>query len=319
MQRADLKRIPGRLAFNSISLYSKGGTTIDQELQLALEPVNVAGVGHIDNRDKEANYKISLTPDGRMTAAIAAVLWPYGNPTIGAGIFPATDVPASIHGNDSSLDAYAACALDTMPQMYFHPTKTLVGQTSLLALRSTTTGVVNPWSTAGSLVTNADTGGTFTDATFTSAGIVMQNYTAIWTGLAPFSAATDFYDGLTFEPKIEYVDDNAAATGLLNRRIKSVGGMLRGIPIGAARSAIQTALKIQGTGAVRGASGAAKAAAVTVTGADTKVYLTFGLGQLIKSKLQHGVEQLREGEVAWDCLPTIASGVRGAFFTTPIT
>ena len=146
----------------------------------------------------------------------------------------------------------------------------------------------------------------------------MQNYTLVWTGLAPFSAASDFYDGLTFEPKIEFVDDNAAATGLLNRRIKSVGGLLRGIPIGAARSAIQTALKIQGTGAVRGASGAAKAAAVAVTGADGKVYLNISLGQLIKSKLQHGVEQLREGEVAWDVLPSIASGVRGAFFTTPI-
>ena len=144
MQRADLKRIPGRLAFNSISLYSKGGTTIDQELQLALEVVNVAGLGHIDNRDKEANYKITITPDGRMTTGIAAVLWPYGNATIGSGIFPATDLPAGIHGNDNSLDTYAACALDTMPQMLFHPMKTLVGQAGLLALRSTTTGVVNP-------------------------------------------------------------------------------------------------------------------------------------------------------------------------------
>jgi hypothetical protein len=42
------------------------------------------------------------------------------------------------------------------------------------------------------------------------------------------------------------------------------------------------------------------------------------MGQLVKSKIQNGVEQLREGEVAWECLPTLTSGVRGAFFTTPI-
>ena len=43
----------------------------------------------------------------------------------------------------------------------------------------------------------------------------------------------------------------------VNKRIKSVSGMLRGIPIGPTRTQIDTQLAIQGTGAVRGASGAA--------------------------------------------------------------
>jgi len=97
-----------------------------------------------------------------------------------------------------------------------------------------------------------------------------------------------------------------------------VGGMVRGIPIGVTRQMIDTQLQIQGPGAVRGASGAAKAFQLTITGADGKVYLQFPLGQLIKSKIQNGVEQLREGEVAWDALPLLAAGVRGPFFTTPI-
>ena len=131
-------------------------------------------------------------------------------------------------------------------------------------------------------------------------------------------AGMDFYDGLTFEPKVEFVDDNVAVHGLFNKRIKSVGGMLRGIPIGATRTMIDTQLQIQGSGAVRGASGFAKGYSVTVTGADGKVYLTFPIGQLVKSKIQNGVEQLREGEVAWEALPSLTSGVRGAYFTTPI-
>lgn len=317
MNRASLKRISARLAFNGISLYTKGATTIDQELTYQTEPVNVAGLGVIDNRDKEAYYKIMMTPEGRMTSTIAGVLWPYGNPTIGQGIFTDTDVPAVIHGNDSSLDTYAAAAVDTMPQMIFHPVKTLIGQLTLLALRGHTSGAVNPWSTTGSLLTESDTGGTFTDTTLTTAGVIMQDYQLAFGSVTGW-AGLDFYDGLTFEPKVEYVDDNVAVHGLYNRRIKSVGGLLRGIPIGLTRQMIQNQLKIQGAGAVRGASGAAKAYQVTVTGADGLVYLNISLGQLIKSKKQHGVEQLREGEIAFDVLPTIASGVRGAYFTTPI-
>ena len=317
MQRSNLNRVPGRLAYNSISLYSKGGTTIDTDLVYSQEEVAVAGLGKIDNRDKEAYDEITLTPDGRMSTAIAAVLWPYGNPTIGAGIFPAADVPAVVHGNDNSLDSHPAAAVVQMPQMIFHPNKTLVGQMKVLCLRSTTAGVVNPWSTAGSLRTFANTGGTFTDATFTNAGIVTQDYTLTWGAVTGF-AGLDFYDGLVFEPKVEFVDDNVAVQGLFNKRIKSVGGMLRGIPIGPTRSQIDTQLAIQGTGAVRGASGAAKAFSITVTGADGKVYLAASLGQLVKSKIQNGVEQLREGEVAWEFLPTITSGVRGSFWTNAI-
>lgn len=317
MLRSSLNRIPGRLAFNAISLYSKEGTTIDTDLVYSLEPIGVAGLGKIDNRDKEAYDEITLTPDGRMTTALAAVLWPYSNPILGAGIFTDTDVPAVVHGNDSSMDTHAAAALVQMPPMIFHPIKTLVGQLKLLCLRGHTSGSVSPWSTANSLRTFANSGGTFLDATFAAAGPVTQDYQLTWGSVTGWSSL-DFYDGLTFEPKVEYVDDNVAAQGLVNKRIKSLGGLLRGIPIGLTRTMIDAQLQIQGTGAGRGTSGAAKANAVSVAGADGKIYLAFALGQLVKSKIQNGVEQLREGEVAWEALPSVASGVRGAYWTNPI-
>ena len=317
MLRSNLNRVPGRLAFNSISLYSKGGTTIDTDLVYNQEAIEVAGLGKIDKRDKEAYDEIVITPDGRISTAIAAVLWPYGNPTIGAGIFPATDVPAVVHGNDSSLDTHPAAAVVQMPQMIFHPVKTLIGQMKLLCLRSSASGVVNPWSTANSLRTFASSGGTFVDATYANTSAITQDYTLTWGSVSGW-AGMDFYDGLVFEPKVEFVDDNVAVNGLFNKRIKSVGGMLRGIPIGATRTMIDTQLQIQGSGAVRGASGFAKGYSVSVTGSDGKVYLTFPIGQLVKSKIQNGVEQLREGEVAWEALPSLSSGVRGAYFTTPI-
>ena len=74
MQRSSLNRVPGRLAFNSVSLYSKLGTTIDTDLVYSQEAIGVAGLGKIDNRDKEAYDEIAITPDGRISTAIAAVL-----------------------------------------------------------------------------------------------------------------------------------------------------------------------------------------------------------------------------------------------------
>ena len=317
MQRSSLNRVPGRLAFNAISLYSKEGTTIDTDLIYSQEPVGVAGLGLLDLRDREAYAEITLMPDGRVNGAIAGVLWPYNNPTLGTGIFTDTDFPAVIHGLDASLDTYGAAAVLAMPPMYFHPVKTLIGQLKLLCLRAHSAGQVDPWSTANSLRSYANSGGSFADPSYSNSAAITQDYTLTWGAISGW-ASLDFYDGLTFEPKIEYVDDNVAVHGLFNRRIQSVGGLLRGIPIGVTRSMIDSQLQIQGAGAGRGASGAAKAAPVTVTGADGKVYLSFPLGQLVKSKIQNGVEQLREGEVAWAALPNFAGGLRGPYFTTPI-
>ena len=317
MQRSNLNRIPGRLAFNGISLYSKGGTTIETDLVYSQEAVSVAGLGKIDNRDKEAFDEIQLTPDGRMSPAIAAALWPYANPVIGGGIFTDTDVPAVVHGNDSSLDTHAATAVLQMPAMIFHPVKTLVGPLKLICLRGHTSSAVNPWATANSLRTFANSGGIFVDATYTNSAVVTQDYQLTWGSVSGWSGL-DFYDGLVFEPTVEYVDDNVAVHGLFNKHIKSVGGRLRGIPIGVTRAMIDTQLQIQGAGAARGASGFAKGYSVTVTGADGKVYLSFPIGQLVKSKLQNGVEQLREGEVAWEALTSLTSGVRGAYWANPI-
>lgn len=314
MNRSIIKRIPGRLVFNGVSLYSKEGTTIAQELQYTQVKIGAAGLGDVDNRDDEAHYKITITPDGRISPTLAAVLWPYANATIGAGIFSDIDVPAQIHGNDNSLDTYVSVAVNgNMPQMIFHPTKTLVGELELLALRANNLN----WIDANSLLTEADTGGTFVDANFSRTNIITQDYQLTWGNVTGF-ASLDFVDGLTFEPRVEYVDDTVAPHGLFNRHIKNVGGIVRGIPLGPTRQQIQTQLKIQGAGAGRGTSGAAKAFPLDIIGADGKTYLHFDLAQLVQSKKEHGVEQLRVGEVAWELIPALTNGARGPFFTTPI-
>ena len=88
--------------------------------------------------------------------------------------------------------------------------------------------------------------------------------------------------------------------GLFNKRIKSVGGMLRGIPIGLTRTMIDTQLQIQGAGAVRGASGAAKGYSRDRHRRGRQSLSGFPDGPAGEEQAQNGVEQLREGEVAWE-------------------
>jgi hypothetical protein len=323
--RAAIQRVPARFVYNptgtNISFYAKEGTVIQQDLVYEKTDVGAAGLGLTDARDKEMYYRVHFAPDGRLTGSssagtgIAGALFPYANATMGAGIFTDTDITAQIHGNDTtgnySLDTYTSVALEKMPEMYFHPEKTLLGPCTWLAIR----GSGDDWSATSSLVAQADTGGTFVDSGFTTAGLVTQNYTVTWGTVAGFSV-TDFYDGLTFQPAVTFVDDEPARYGLYNKRIKTVGGILRGIPLigTTARQSILAALYAQGTGAARGGSRAANGATLTITGTDTNTPLILYGAALMDQKQAWGIENLRQGEVAWMCTPTLTAGVRGPYF-----
>jgi len=313
LTRSSIQRIPARFVYNSgtpVSLYAKEGTVIEQELVYEGTEIGAAGLGLTDKRDKQLYYRIHITPDGRLTSAIASLLFPYGNPVTGTGIFTDTDVTASVHGQDASLDSYTSVALEKMPVMHFHPERTLLGRATFLAIR----GSGADWSGANSLATQAATGGTFTDAGFTNAGIITQNYTLTWGSVTGFASATDFYDGLTFEPTVTFEEDGPARYGLYNKRIKTVGGIVRGIPLGQTRQNILAALYAQGTGAARGGSRAANGATLTITGADASTPLILYGAALVEQKQAWGITALRQGEVAWMATPTITAGVRGAYF-----
>src|ERR1051326_3509163 len=116
MNRSAFIKTPGRLTFNGISIFSKLNTFIEGKLVSEMFPIGTDAAGELDHRQKEAHYQVTITPDGRFTSGIAAVLWPYGNPTIGTPIFtPNADLPLVVHGSDASLETFASAAVETMP------------------------------------------------------------------------------------------------------------------------------------------------------------------------------------------------------------
>jgi hypothetical protein len=309
MNRSDIKKTPGRLLYDGVSLYSKLGTFIEAKLVSEMFAVGTDISGELDQRQKEAYYRVTLTPDGRLDGLIAGMLWPHGNPTMGTGIFTNTDKPLAIHGSDTSLETFGAAALEEMPGLKFSSIETAIGQATFLCLRKNNVD----WDAANSLVTQADSGGTTADAGFAPSGIMTQPYSAAWGAKTGFTDL-DTMDGFNVEFQIGYSDDATDRQGLVNRRLKTVTARVRCNPVGPTRQQILSALEIQGTGAGRGKTRQANAADFTITGDDGSDWFTLKNAILTDKVQRWGSEQLRIGDVAWIATRTFAAGSPGALF-----
>lgn len=309
MNRTDIKKTPGRILFSGVSLFAKLGTHIEAKLISEMFAVGTDVAGELDQRQKEAYYRVTITSDGRLTAPIAAMLWPRGNPTMGAALFTNTDVPLVVHASDASLETFAAAALEEMPALKFSSVESLVGPATFLCLRKNNVD----WDAANSLLTQADTGGSLADSGFAPSGIITQPYTASWGAKTGF-VDMDTIDGFNVEFQISYSDDMTDRQGLVNRRLKTVTARVRCNPVGPTRQQILSALEIQGTGTGRGVSRQASSADLLITGDDGTNYFKLKNAILTDKVQRWGSEQLRIGDVAWVATRTFASGTPSALF-----
>lgn len=309
MNRSDIKKTPGRLVFKGSSFLAKLNTAIQARLVSEMFAVGTDAHGELDQRQKEAYHRIIITPDGRLNSTLAAILWPYGNPTIGSGIFTDTDYPAVIHGSDASLETFVSAALEEMPALKFSSVDTIIGAATFLALR----GNNMDWDDANSLVTQADSGGSTTDSGFAPSGIVTQPYLATWGAKTGF-ADMDTLDGFNVEFQVQFDDDVTDRHGLINRRLKSVSARVRCSPFGPTRQQILTNLAIQGSGAGRGRTRQSGGADLTITGDDGTDYFTLKQAILTDQVQQWGSAVVRNTDVAWVSTRSFTSGVPGALF-----
>jgi len=313
MLRSDIKKTPGRLVFDSVSLYSKLKTFIEARPVSEMFAVGTDGHGELDQRQREYYYRVNITPDGRLSEAIAAMLFPYGNFTKGAGILSDTDKPLVIHGADASLTTFKAAALETMPNLRFSSIETLIGPATFLCVRGHTSGALDEWDAANSLITQAGSGGSMADVSFTPAGIITQPYTSNWGAKTGFQD-TDTIDGFNVEFNITFADDMTDRRGMINRRVDTVQARVRCSPLGPTRQQILEAMEIQGAGAGRGKTRQANGADFTITGDDGTDYFTLKNAILVDQVERWGTEQIRIGDVAWMATRTFSAGSPGALF-----
>lgn len=300
---------PAKVTRNALSVHSQGNIEVREVLELFHIPVEA--YGKIDSRAVDATVKISFTPDGRWSSDIRSLLFPHLNPTIGADIFTASDVPLTIHDSNSHLHTVIASALTKMPQIILSPKATMIGPVEFMGIR----GTGADWNDADKLYTQAGTGGTLTDTAFAIADIKTQIYSGVWSGVTGFSTAFYTVDGWTVDFELDVAPIQIDEVGTVKAVISSVRAMAKCRPLGVTYANITAALKSQGTGGRRGRSLAAAAADLAITGEDAATIVTIKNANLYEGGFMFGSTVVRDGELAWISSRPFTTGAPGAIAT----
>lgn len=317
MTRSSIIRGPAVVTYRGANFYSKGD--IETNFDLKTFEIETSAHGKVDERMDEVLPVVTLTPTGEWEST--AVLFPYMSnqsgaiTTIGSEVFTASDGSAG----DSTLIiwtlagvkyTFQAAAITKMPDIILASTKTLLGPVTWTCVRKDNT----PWSTANSLVEIDEAAGApSSTTTFDPAAILTQPYTCAWQSpLATFVTK----EGIIVSFDCGFDPTTIDGTGTMGMTLRNVGVMARCMPVGVTELNGFNALKVQGTGAVRGRSLLAVAAdfiVAPVTGSTPTV--TVKNAALKQSGFRFGSTVLRHGEYGFVAARAFPSGVASPLFT----
>jgi hypothetical protein len=207
-----------------------------------------------------------------------------------------------ILGNDGKQITFHNAAVTKMPAVNPASQKTLWGDVEFECFAKN--GI--PWTTADAFFTIADA--SFADSGFDPADIITQPYSLTW-GSAPW-AGIFTKNGFVIEPSLtlEAVEDDVS--GILTRRISSLGFTAKAQPEGPDLSDVMAALKLQGAGATRGRSLAGPDLNIEGTG----VYIRLYAAALSGGPAQWSSKLDRIGELTWQATRTFTDGVANPLF-----
>ena len=78
-------------------------------------------------KKQEPLGKVTFTPCGQLASDLLAILFPYGNPTIGGSACGSTDRPLVVHSLAGTKVSFLNAVLTKMPEIYLSPVKTAFG------------------------------------------------------------------------------------------------------------------------------------------------------------------------------------------------
>jgi len=181
ISRVQILQGPCQVQFAGSTFYSKGDVTV----KLNVKEFNVISdaIGLVDYRDDDVMADISFEPDGQVTTALLAVLFPF----IQSGIYPGTSVygssdrPLVIWCRDGSKHTFVNAALTKQPQFMASAVKTAFGSCTFRALRS----IATAWAGANSLVI-VQTGQAYPgDSDYNLSDIITTPFLARWENTEP--------------------------------------------------------------------------------------------------------------------------------------
>jgi hypothetical protein len=278
---------PARISFGGQLFWSKGDITV--------RPINdrfnidTASFGKVDERSSGRRFEVSFEPSGRFTAALAAVLFPYGSAAIGSSIFTGTDVPLTINSPDGRQIILHAAAITQIPQLRLGVTQTVVGQITFTAICKNNADPTNAtaYYTESAVTYPGDAG-------FAVADILTKPYTATW-GSAPWANFLN-EGGWTIDITPSFAEQRVDGIGLVDMTLAGLEVSAKCVPVGPTATQILTAV----APALALGTSVATANNLVITGpAAGDPVVTLTRAALVDSGLTFGREAKRVAETEW--------------------
>lgn len=291
---------PCLLTYAGQTIYSKGDVT--------LKPVNerfdiaTASFGKVDERGRNRRIEVSFEPDGRFTAALAAVLWPYAATPIGASLYGAIDRPLVIHSKADTKVTVVNAAITTMPSLRLGVAQTIQGNCVFTGLLKNN---ADP-SAAGAyytIATEAYPG----DAGFSVADIKTLAYASAWGAAAPWSAFNT-EGGWEISFGLQTAAQAVDGLGTVDMTLQGLDVTATAIPVGPSEADVLSAMKIQG------ALGSSIATANDLTVSATGVHVIVRKAGMVDADLGYGPTRKRIGRCQWIATRSVTGGTPDPLF-----
>jgi len=306
INRTTILRGPGTVIYNTgndaQTIFDATGITAEVESSSQEIPSSVSGTLSTIKTDQVGTVK--FTPCGQLSDELLALLYPYGNPTIGARVFADTDIPLAIHSVAGTKVNFVNAALTTMPPLLLSPIKTAFGEAVFTALLG-----------LGKAPGDPDSFFTTASATYAAGGpdptgIVGVQYAAVFGSLN----IADTSDGWTVTPELMLDPVQTDLLGTVDYTISGVKVTATCTPLGLTEAQILGALPI-----TKGRGQSLAGANDLVIAGEGGLTVTLKNATMVRGPLQWGNTTLRAGEVAFEAHRSFTNGTPGPIFTVEMT
>jgi hypothetical protein len=255
--------------------------------------------------------KVTLTPAAQVTAAMVAALYPsaYLNPTLGAGVFGASDTALLIHGIDGRLLTIHNAAITRMPDLILSPTQAAFGQMELTGL------IIDAGDPTDDDSYYTESSSAWSDTSYATANELRLVYAAAW-GTLLTDIKTE--GGWTLTPELNLTPQECDDVGTVEMYIQGAGMMAKCTPLNLSLADGLSNMRLQGTGNARGAS-LRQGENLVITGTGSAVVATLNDAALIEAPKRWGTNTLRNGEIGFVAERTESTGTFGAFASIAIS
>ncbi len=282
--RTSILRGPGSIIYGGQTFFDADGITAELESTTQDVPSSVAGP--IATIKTDQTGRISFTPCGEISDDILAILFPYGDISIGASASrdpsTAADRPLVISSVAGTKVTFTHAVLSKMPEIRLSPVKTAFGSAEFSAC----VGLAKaPTDTAALFATAAQA---YSAGAPDPTGITGVQYSATFGSLN----ILDTLDGWTITPEITLEPVTTDLLGTIDWTVASVGCTATCTPLGLTEAQILAALPAtQGRGTLVGGAND-----LVITG-EGGLEVTLKSASLIRGPLQWGNTTLRAGEL----------------------